>query len=276
MVIKPLKPIVVAACIGSMVAMTGVVTQGDIVGVPAVHAGEQQAGIVTGQVLETRNAPGYTYIFVKNAMAEQWVAVPQSEVKVGDTVNYVQGMVMENFPSKSLNRTFEKIVFSEGLVDDIVAEGHGAEKISKESDAFANAIEKEKNSDGGDILEDNPDGSSGAITSMQNITVEKVTGENGYTVGEIFEQAKSLNSKTVRVRGKVIKINMNIMGRHWIHLQDGTGDPMTNSHDLVITSTETLQEDSVVVLEGVVAADKDFGAGYKYAVLLENATVIAE
>ena len=63
------------------------------------------------------------------------------------------------------------------------------------------------------------------------------------------------------------------MGKNWLHIQDGTGDPMKNSHDLVVTTTDQLSGPKIITVEGTVAADKDFGAGYKYQVLIENATI---
>ncbi len=66
------------------------------------------------------------------------------------------------------------------------------------------------------------------------------------------------------------------MGRNWLHLQDGTGDPMQNTHDLVVTTSEQLSGPNVITIEGVVAADKDFGAGYKYVVLIEDSTIVTQ
>ena len=63
------------------------------------------------------------------------------------------------------------------------------------------------------------------------------------------------------------------MGRNWLHLQDGTGDATKQEHDLVVTTTEEAQEGVILTVTGVVAADRDFGAGYRYKVLLENAKV---
>ena len=64
------------------------------------------------------------------------------------------------------------------------------------------------------------------------------------------------------------------MGKNWIHLQDGTGNPMQNSHDLVVTSAETVEVGSIVTIEGTLAAEKDFGAGYKYDAIVEDAAII--
>lgn len=68
----------------------------------------------TGKVLETQASGGYTYLRVDAGGREQWVAVPQAEIPVGATVTWAPGAVMQNFHSKSLNKTFPQIVFSGG------------------------------------------------------------------------------------------------------------------------------------------------------------------
>jgi len=111
------------------------------------------------------------------------------------------------------------------------------------------------------------------VVNYQEIKIDKVVG--GYTVSEIFSQAAELNGKTVKLRGKVVKFSPNIMGSNWLHLQDGSGDPMHNTHDLVVTTEQKAAVDDVVVVEGVMTAKKDFGAGYFYEAIIEKA-VIAE
>lgn len=243
---------------------------------PAVKQEAAEVGNVTGKILETMDAGGYTYLLVGNSIGKQWVAIPESDVKVGQEVTYVQGMTMTNFYSKTLDRTFEKIIFSAGIAGSKMMPGANAKKMPAKNDSFAAAVASEQGMGDGPALADNPNGSAGAVAPMMELKIEKAAGENGYTVSEIYEKAKDLDTKTVQVRGRVVKVNMNIMGRHWVHLQDGTGNPMENSHDLVITTEEPIKEDTVVTVEGVVAADKDFGAGYKYVVLLENGKAVGK
>ena len=117
-------------------------------------------------------------------------------------------------------------------------------------------------------------GSQKAVVPFAEIKVEKAPGENSYTVDEIFSKAAELNGKTVVIRGKVMKVSPRIMGRNWIHLQDGTGNPDNNTHDLVVTTTMEPQADwDIITMEGVLAANKDFGSGYTYAAIVEDATL---
>ena len=116
-------------------------------------------------------------------------------------------------------------------------------------------------------------GSVGAGAAKEDLTVDKATGDNAYRVEEIFARAGELNGKTVRVRGKVVKISRMIMGKNWLHIQDGTGDADKRHHDLVATTLDEATPGEIVTVGGAVAAGRDFGMGYRYEVLLEDAKV---
>jgi hypothetical protein len=110
--------------------------------------------------------------------------------------------------------------------------------------------------------------------SFTNLKVEKSIAQNGYTVGELFAKVASLNKQKVTVKGKVVKVNPDIMGKNWLHIQDGTGDPAKNTHDLVVTSVDIAEKGAIISLEGILAADKDFGSGYRYDVIVEDAVLM--
>jgi hypothetical protein len=230
------------------------------------------APTVTGTIVETMNVSGYTYMLVLNGAEKTWVAIPATTVEKGATVNYYEGMVMKNFTSKTLNRTFDAITFSSGLAGQ---EAEAAQPPAT-SDSFSAAVKAEKTTSEPTPSMEVSAGSAGAIAPLEEISIEKATGANGYTVEEIFAKAKQLAGKKVQVHGKVVKFSPLIMGKNWIHLQDGTGDPMQNSHDLVVTTVETVEVGSIITIEGLLAAEKDFGAGYKYAAIIENATIIKQ
>ena len=119
-----------------------------------------------------------------------------------------------------------------------------------------------------------PMGSAKAVTPLfANLEVEKAAGENSYQVGELFALGAELDGQTVRVRAQVVKFSPAIMGRNFIHLQDGSGNPDESTHNLVATSDETVQPGDIVTFEGVLAANRDFGAGYLYQVILEESRV---
>ncbi len=242
-----------------------------------------------GKVVETMNSGGYTYLRLQNDTKDVWVAIPETRVTQGQQVTCLPGMTMTNFKSKTLGRTFKTIIFSSGLKQNgqaAMANPHGgkAAMTSDGQNSFAEALRAEQGGGktvapmaggagmmGGAMMASG--GSSSAVVPAKDIKVDKAKGKNGYTVGECFSQGKKLNNKKVRVRGKVVKISHMIMGKNWVHIQDGTGNPMENTHDLVVTTLADPKLDSTVLVEGILHANKDFGAGYKYKVIIEDADI---
>ena len=99
--------------------------------------------------------------------------------------------------------------------------------------------------------------------------------EGGKTVAEIFAEKAQLAGTEVTFRGKVVKTNPEIMGKNWLHVQDGTG--ALNSNDLTITTSAELPNvGDTVLVTGKVALDQDFGLGYQYPIIIEEAQVVVE
>ena len=96
----------------------------------------------------------------------------------------------------------------------------------------------------------------------------------GHTVGDIHAKKAELNGKPVKVRGKVVKFSPQIMGKNWIHIQDGTGDAGAN--DLTVTTGVSANTGDTVLISGTLTLDKDFGYGYAYDVIVEDAEVTVE
>ena len=235
-----------------------------------VHA----AGSISGAVADSMNSGGYTYVLLKNDAGETWVAIPEQKVEKGQKMTLPIDMEIKNFHSNTLKRDFATIVFSSG----VQAAEQAAKPTTAAAGSFAEAVAKEQaagqNPHGNaQTLPEESAGSGGAVVPFADIKVEKATGAGAVTVGDAFANAKKLNGQTVRLRGRVMKVSHAIMGRNWIHIQDGTGDPLQNTHDLVATSDAAPAVGEVVVVSGKLAADKDFGAGYRYAALIEEAKI---
>ncbi|QSX34819.1 NrfJ [Shewanella avicenniae] len=62
-------------------------------------------------VLDTMDSGGYTYVQVKEGDTVFWAAGPQVTLAKGDKVQLAEQMWMSKFTSKTLNRTFDKIMF---------------------------------------------------------------------------------------------------------------------------------------------------------------------
>jgi hypothetical protein len=197
---------------------------------------------LSGKVVETMNSGAYTYMLLEKDGTKTWVAVPHMVVKKGQTVSLQPGALMENFRSSTLNRTFEKIYFSAGPSAPM-----GAEMTT---------------------------GSKGkVIIPKEKIKVEKATGPNAYTIAEIYKNISRLDGKEDVVRGKVLKVSQAIMGRNWLHLQDGTGDAQKGTEDLVVTTKDNPSVGDVVTASGTISKNKDFGSGYKYKAIIEDAQI---
>lgn len=197
------------------------------------------AAIHTVTVEEKVNASNYSYLKVNENNNSFWIAVPQMEVNAGDIIVFSKFMEMQNFKSETLNKTFESVLF----VDD--ARPKDSENSMKSPH------------------------SSIATTKDETIKIEPI--KDGFTVADIYSKKSSLSDKTVKVKGRVVKVNENIMGVNWIHIQDGTGEQGT--HDLLITSESSANVGQIIIAEGKLVTDKDFGSGYFYSVLLENSKI---
>ena len=93
------------------------------------------------------------------------------------------------------------------------------------------------------------------------------------SIADIYQEKAALAGQPVKLQGKVVKVNNNIMNRNFLHLQDGSGDPALGTNDLTITSDDTAAMGDTVTVTGTLAVDTDFGSGYKYPLLLEKATI---
>lgn len=226
---------------------------------PAHPAGGQEAqtsqdsASLSGEVLETMSNGGYSYIYLQKKNGEKvWVAVTATPVTVGSQMSFKPGMTMGKFESKGLKRTFDSIIFSEGPVSSKTNVKHHSE-ASLNTSTGGKALTEEK---------------------QEKISIEKAKGANAITVEEAFTKNEIFDKKEVVVRGKVVKVSAEIMSKNWIHIQDGTGSESSGNNNLVCTSKELPAIGDVVSVTGTLAANRDFGAGYKYKAIVENTVFV--
>ena len=100
--------------------------------------------------------------------------------------------------------------------------------------------------------------------------------EGGKTIQEIFDEKAALAGSKVTVRGKAVKVNAGIMGKNWVHVRDGSG--ANGDNDLTVTTTSPSLPDvgDTVLVTGTLALDQDFGMGYQYAVIVQDAELTIE
>ncbi|MEZ5199582.1 MAG: hypothetical protein R2764_25355 [Bacteroidales bacterium] len=204
------------------------------------------SGSHKAEVAEVIHTSSYTYLLVKENNKEQWIAISKQEIEEGAVVYYKDGLEMQNFESKELGRTFETVYFVQEI------------SLQPIDDNHANVM--------GSSVAQKP------TLSKVDVSIDKP--EGGITIGELYSNKSKFNGQTIVVRGKVTKVNTAIMNRNWIHLQDGSGDE--NHFDLTVTSDDIPTVGDVVTYSGVVVLDQDFGLGYEYELLLEQAVRIKE
>jgi hypothetical protein len=91
-------------------------------------------------------------------------------------------------------------------------------------------------------------------------------------VAQIFANRNDYSGKEVEIRGVVVKVNKEVMDKNWIHIQDGTND--NGNFDLTVTSTGLAEVNDEITVKGKITLNKDFGYGYSYDVIMEEATIV--
>lgn len=194
------------------------------------------------EVIQTSN---YTYIRISENGNESWIAISKREVKEGKAYYYEPGIEMTNFASKELKRTFPSIVFVDNFSEEPILA-----KIT---------------------MADSMKGKQAAVPK-EGIKVEPA--EGGITIAELFSKRDTYAGKKIKIRGEVVKYSPDIMKTNWVHIQDGTN--ANGSFDLTITTNDVAKVGDVVTFEGTVTLKKDFGAGYYYEVIIEDAKLLTQ
>lgn len=217
---------------------------------------------IQGKVLERLDAPPYSYLKLQTAQGETWAAVPKVDVEKGADVTVSGAMPMQGFESKTLNRKFDTVYF--GTLGDGAAAPAAMGAAPTDPAGTPNPAA---------MAAQHAAASTAPVPAeVGDVKVTKASGADARTVAEIYAQRASLKEKSVTIRGKVVKFNEGIMGRNWVHLRDGTGTA-GKDNDITITTNDAAAVGDVVVVKGTVRVDKDFGAGYAYPVIVEDAKV---
>ena len=193
---------------------------------------------------EVIQASGYTYVRVLEDSKENWIATTKQVVEIDKFYYYMPNIEMSNFESKELKRTFPTIIFVDKFTD---------QPITPDKPDMSSMMAGKK-----------------AAVAKEGIKVEPVKGS--ITIAELYANKDSYAGKAIKIRGEVVKYNGEIMGKNWVHLQDGTNS--NGSFDITITTNDVTKVGDVVTFEGTVALKKDFGAGYLYEVIVENSKLI--
>ncbi|MBI4862639.1 MAG: nucleotide-binding protein [Candidatus Riflebacteria bacterium] len=267
---------------------------------------------IKGKVLEKIDASAYSYLRLSTDAGEVWAAVPQLVIAVGTQVEIANAQRMDGFESKTLKRTFDRIVFGTvaGLQDREAAAagpgpagsssslqtpacaaspGHGAPAGGTDKAGSTSCRESPAAlAAPGDAMpppgmaprsgssSSRSAGAGSASVDLDAIKVARSGQPDGKTVAEAWAQKAALKGTKVSIRGKVVKFHEGILDRNWLHLRDGTGSETAGDHDLTVTTRDVAAVGDVVEINGTLNLDRDFGAGYAYAVIVEGATVKKE
>lgn len=215
--------------------------------------------LIQGTVQEAIPVSRYTYLRIATENAgEVWAAVPATQVAPGTEVRIRDPQRMEKFTSHTLKRAFEVIYF--GVLDGAPGGAQGMRSPHGHGAMVASSA--------------NPHGTPVPGVELPKEPITKASGPNGYTVQQLHAQGKALSGKTVRVRGVAVRVTANVMGKTWVHLKDGSGSAGDHTDDLTVTMQSQPTVGQVIEVEGKPSVDRDFGAGYSYDVLLEDARLI--
>jgi hypothetical protein len=193
-------------------------------------------------VIEVIQTTNYTYLQVEENDNKFWIAVERREAKSGDVIYYTKAGEMKNFTSKELGRTFPSVFFVEDPSDKLVTTG---ETPSLKNMSTGRAI----------------------VSRQAGISVE--TPKGCITISDLYKNQDKFAGQTVNIRGVVVKYSKQIMNKNWIHIQDGTD--YSGKYDLTVTSMDSVEVGNTVTFKGIINLNKDFGAGYVYDVIMEEA-----
>jgi hypothetical protein len=193
-------------------------------------------------VIEVIQTSNYTYLQVEENDDKFWIAVVKREAKSGDVIYYTKAYEMKDFVSKELGRNFPAVFFVQDPSDRPMAPGET-------------------------LPPQNMPSGKREITRLVDISVE--TPKGGITISDLYKNKEKYAGKSARIRGVVVKYNKQIMQKNWVHIQDGTD--FSGKFDLAVTTLDSVEEGNKVTFTGIINLNKDFGAGYRYDVIMEEA-----
>ena len=235
-----------------------------------------QSPVLKGTIIECKDVTNYTYLLLEDKTGKVWAAIPKTQVKTGDEIAITNIAVMKDFHSKTLEKTFDIILFavpSEGcpfkdeMGGEIVSEMHSSTMPGKMP---PNMMSPASMPHAAPAMGDSTKKSRPAL---QDIKVSKAVGENAYTIEEIYAKKEELSQKTIIVQAIVVKFMPQIMGKNWIHIQDGTGNAEKGNNDIAVSTLETVETGEEVIVKGTLGIDKDFGMSCAFSTLIEEASI---
>jgi len=241
---------------------------------PGAQAAPQ---VMRGKVLEKIDVSQYSYLKIKTASGDVWAAVERTDKKVGDEVGVGNAFPMQNFESKELNRKFDVVYFGSlaGADGKVAAMPPAMGGGAMGGGAMGGGMPPpagEAPANPAQMAAQHQAAATGGPSDVKVEKVAKASGADARTVEEVWSQREKLKGKPVAVRGKVVKFTP-VMGKNFLHVRDGSGTAEKKTNDVTVTTADNAAVGDVVTVKGVIAVDKDFGSGYAYPVMIEDAKV---
>ncbi len=237
-----------------------------------------QSPVLSATIIESKDVTNYTYLLLEDKTGKVWAAIPKTPVKTGDEIAITDIAVMKNFHSKTLEKTFDLILFAVPSEECPFNES-GGEIVSKMPSSMMPgkmppAMMSQAAVPQGTMpaMGDNSTKKSKAVLP-KDIKVSKAVGEDAYTIEEIYSKKKELSQKTITVRAIVVKFMPQIMEKNWIHIQDGTGSAEKGNNDIAVSTLETAKIGDEVIIKGTLGIDKKLGMNHAFSALIEEASI---
>ncbi|MBK7429232.1 MAG: SH3-like domain-containing protein [Saprospiraceae bacterium] len=195
--------------------------------------------VVANEILQTER---YTYLNVTEAGKNFWIATAKVDAVKGKPYIYRGGLMKTNFESQEFKRVFDTIYLVSSVMDEQQHPGGNIDNAG---------------------VEHNHPLEAGASSAPH------VHAADAVKITDLFANMKKYEGQVITVDGEIAKVNNGIMGRNWVHLQDGSKKDGKNL-DLTLTTLANIPLGSHIAIKGKVVLNKDFGAGYKYNIILEE------
>jgi len=229
---------------------------------------------IVGTVLDVKDVEHYTYLLLRTQEGEIWAAVTTAPIVKGSRVTIISYSRMDGFESPTLGRTFERIVFGRLADNDVIANPPGPTTPKGAPPPPSDEVHAGVRGHGAD-----PHGMAamhamaGQVPDIEPINLAKPEGPHARTIAQVIAGAAALKDTPVTVRGQVVKFTADVMGKNWAHLRDGTGSATDGTNDVLVVTMSEAKVGDVVQAKGIVRTDRDFGSGYAYKVLIDEATL---
>ncbi len=190
------------------------------------------------KVIEAQSGDRYSYLRVHDGNRKYWITSWKVDAHPGDDLYFQSGILKVNMFSKALNKQLDTMYM--------------VSRIAKSPEELSQMVQPDQ--------KDTPGNSSASSPLPKDIKIVKIADLNAHP--------DQYEGKFVTVMGKSVKVNNHILGKNWIHIQSPNGD------DIAITTQDEIEVGQPCTFTGKVYKDMDFGSGYRFNVIIQEAKLL--